>query len=213
MNHRRLSRRFAAGLTCAIALMFAPDMQEARLARHGTVLATLSFSQNADAQPMPAEAGDTAGTGVTSAEPHAGAAWLVPIGLPDPSGLMPSTETLRRDTAATLVVFLWLFALLTCLYAARHYLFSLDRLFRHQRAPYRHIVNAEWPMLTVYVAAHNEEAVVSDCLVALLATTYPHDRLVIVPVNDRSTDGTRALIDAVQARAPTLIRPFHRDSG
>ncbi|MCW3714418.1 glycosyltransferase family 2 protein, partial [Burkholderia cenocepacia] len=32
------------------------------------------------------------------------------------------------------VAYLWLFTLLTCGYAARHYLFSLDRLFKPQHA-------------------------------------------------------------------------------
>ncbi|AOJ85144.1 glycosyl transferase [Burkholderia savannae] len=109
--------------------------------------------------------------------------------------------------------YLWSFALLTFVYATRHYVFSLDRLFKPQSAPYRAIKRADWPEITVFVAAHNEEAVVVDCLMALLATTYPRDRLTIVPVNDRSTDNTRALIDEVQALAPDLIKPFHRESG
>jgi cellulose synthase/poly-beta-1,6-N-acetylglucosamine synthase-like glycosyltransferase len=121
---------------------------------------------------------------------------------------------LDRDLlVAPCVAYLWLFTLLTCIYAARHYVFSVDRLFKPQRAPYHAITHGDWPRLTVFVAAHNEEAVVVDCLMALLATTYPRDRLTIVPVNDRSTDNTRALIDQVQALAPDLIKPFHRDSG
>jgi cellulose synthase/poly-beta-1,6-N-acetylglucosamine synthase-like glycosyltransferase len=111
------------------------------------------------------------------------------------------------DTILALVM------LLLVVYTVRHYVFSLNRLFSRQGALYRSIVNGPWPMLTVFVAAHNEESVVVDCLEALLKTTYPHDRLRIVPVNDRSTDGTRALIDQVQAREPNLIHPFHRVSG
>jgi cellulose synthase/poly-beta-1,6-N-acetylglucosamine synthase-like glycosyltransferase len=91
--------------------------------------------------------------------------------------------------------------------------FAISRLFLPQRAPYRSIIDAQWPMLTVFVAAHNEEAVVADCLQALLRTTYPHDRLTIVPVNDRSTDRTREIVDAITETAPTLIRPFHRTTG
>lgn len=102
---------------------------------------------------------------------------------------------------------------LLIVYTVRHYVFSLNRLFTRQSAIYRPIVNGPWPMLTVFVAAHNEESVIVDCLEALLKTTYPRDRLMIVPVNDRSTDGTRALIDEVQARAPDMIQPFHRVDG
>lgn len=106
-----------------------------------------------------------------------------------------------------------LVVLLLIVYTVRHYVFSLNRLFTRQSAIYRSIVNGPWPALTVFVAAHNEESVIVDCLEALLKTTYPRDRLTIVPVNDRSTDNTRALIDEVQARAPDLIRPFHRVDG
>lgn len=103
--------------------------------------------------------------------------------------------------------------LLLLIYTLRHYIFSLNRIFSCQSVIYNPIVNGPWPLLTVFVAAHNEEAVVVDCLEALLATTYPRDRLRIVPVNDRSTDRTRELIDEVQAREPGIIHPFHRVSG
>ena len=56
-----------------------------------------------------------------------------------------------------------LFALLA-LYTLRHYLFSLNRLFGTQRHPYAAIVDADWPRVTVLVAAHNEEAVIADYL-------------------------------------------------
>ena len=48
---------------------------------------------------------------------------------------------------------------------------------------------------------------------ALLLTDYPPERVKIVPVNDRSQDGTRAIIDAHVLRYPTRIFPFHRVSG
>ena len=35
----------------------------------------------------------------------------------------------------------------------------------------------------------------------------------IIPINDRSTDGTKAIIDDFAARHPELVRPLHRDSG
>lgn len=103
--------------------------------------------------------------------------------------------------------------LLIGVYACRHYRFTLSRLYGKQSALYRDINVADWPKLTVFVAAHNEEAVVADCLQALLATTYPRDRLKIVPVNDRSTDGTKQIIDRIAATAPDLIQPFHRQTG
>lgn len=103
--------------------------------------------------------------------------------------------------------------LLLLVYAVRHYVFTLNRLFGAQRHPYTSIVSADWPRVTVLVAAHNEEAVIADCLENLMSVDYPADRMVVMPMNDRSTDGTRAIIDALVEKYPGRIRPFHRSSG
>ncbi|MGC2321659.1 MAG: glycosyltransferase [Terriglobales bacterium] len=100
-----------------------------------------------------------------------------------------------------------------CIYMVRHYWFTLNRLFGRQRYPFIDVEVAEWPAVTVLVAAHNEEAVIADVLECLLHVDYPPDRLHIVPVNDRSTDGTEAIIDAIAARNPGRITPFHRRGG
>ena len=102
--------------------------------------------------------------------------------------------------------------LLICVYTARHYFFTLNRLFGKQRHPYLDLECAEWPAITVLIAAHNEEAVVADILKALLEVDYPADRLTIMPVNDRSKDRTREIIDEFVSRHPR-IQPFHRTDG
>ncbi|WP_205289324.1 glycosyltransferase [Lysobacter sp. TY2-98] len=102
---------------------------------------------------------------------------------------------------------------LVSVYAFRHYAFTWIRLFRPPRDPYRDIDAADWPTVTVQIAAHNEERVIRYCLDALLTVDYPLDRLVIMPVNDRSVDATREIIDAYVERYPGLIRPFHRTGG
>ena len=102
---------------------------------------------------------------------------------------------------------------LLTVYTARHYVFSLNRLFGRQRHPYASIVSAHWPRVTVFVAAHNEEDVIQDCLENLMLVDYPIDRMVVMPVNDRSSDRTREIIDAVVTRFPGRIRPFHRVGG
>ncbi len=103
--------------------------------------------------------------------------------------------------------------LLICVYTVRHYIFTMNRLFGRQRHPYIDVDNAAWPAVTVLVAAHNEEAVIADILKALLEVDYPRDRLAIVPVNDRSTDRTREIIDGFVAQYPGRIAPFHRTGG
>ena len=106
-----------------------------------------------------------------------------------------------------------LLMLLLTVYAVRHYVFSLNRLFGTQRHPYASIVSADWPRVTIFVAAHNEEAVIADCLTNLMAVDYPVDRMLVMPVNDRSSDATRDIIDATALKFPGRIQPFHRSAG
>jgi cellulose synthase/poly-beta-1,6-N-acetylglucosamine synthase-like glycosyltransferase len=102
--------------------------------------------------------------------------------------------------------------LLICVYTVRHYFFTLNRLFGRQRHPYLDLECADWPAITVLIAAHNEEAVIADILKALLEVEYPSDRMSIMPVNDRSTDRTRQIIDEYVSRQPR-IQPLHRTEG
>jgi cellulose synthase/poly-beta-1,6-N-acetylglucosamine synthase-like glycosyltransferase len=99
------------------------------------------------------------------------------------------------------------------IYTARHYSFTLNRLFGFQRHPYIDTDTASWPPVTILVAAHNEEKVVANILTALMGVNYPPNKMLVVPVNDRSTDRTREIIDGFVARYPRRIRPFHRTSG
>ena len=102
---------------------------------------------------------------------------------------------------------------LVAIYTLRHYGFTLNRLFGRQRHPYIDIDVAEWPSVTVLVAAHNEELVIEGSLRSLMAVDYPADRLTVIPVNDRSHDRTHEIIDALVAEFPGRIRPFHRIGG
>ena len=106
-----------------------------------------------------------------------------------------------------------LLLVLLTVYALRHYVFTLNRLFGVQRHPYASIVSADWPHVTILVAAHNEQAVIADCLENLMGVDYPAERMLVMPVNDRSSDRTREIIDAVAERYPGRIQPFHRTGG
>ncbi len=99
------------------------------------------------------------------------------------------------------------------IYTVRHYCFTLNRAFGRQRHPYIDISTADWPPVTVLIAAHNEEAVIADAIQALLEVDYPEDKLTIIPVNDRSTDRTREIIDRHVERYPARVLPFHRTEG
>lgn len=99
------------------------------------------------------------------------------------------------------------------IYAARHYVFTINRLFGRQRHPYVDVNVARWPAITVVIPAHNEELVIGHILDALIAGDYPHRCLTIIPVNDRSTDRTREILDDYAARYPGLVEPLHRTGG
>jgi cellulose synthase/poly-beta-1,6-N-acetylglucosamine synthase-like glycosyltransferase len=98
-------------------------------------------------------------------------------------------------------------------YALRHLLFTLNRLFGRQRHPYLDIDVADWPRVTVFIPAHNEERVIGNCLEALLTADYPPDRITLVPVDDRSPDGTERIVERFRRRYPGRIVPFRRTGG
>jgi cellulose synthase/poly-beta-1,6-N-acetylglucosamine synthase-like glycosyltransferase len=108
---------------------------------------------------------------------------------------------------------LFLIVIIMMLYGVRHFMFTINRLTGKQRHPYIDIAVARWPMVTVFIAAHNEEKVIAGCIEALLNTDYPPECLKIIPVNDRSKDATGSIIDAYVARFPSRISPFHRTDG
>ena len=98
-------------------------------------------------------------------------------------------------------------------YTVRHYLFTLNRLFGRHRQPYVDIGTAAWPRVAVFVPCHNEERVIAQMLDALLDCDYPERQLVIIPINDRSTDGTGRILADYAGRFPVRVAPFHRQYG
>lgn len=119
----------------------------------------------------------------------------------------------EQPVVLLLALLLGVIVLVMLAYGVRHTLFTFSRLMGRQHQPHAAVDTAVWPPLTVFIAAHNEERVIEGCLDALLKTDYPLDRLKIIPVNDRSSDGTRAIIDRYVERHPHLIEPFHRTEG
>lgn len=70
-------------------------------------------------------------------------------------------------------------------------------------------VPARWPRLSVVVAARDEQGAVEEATRSLLALDYPG--LQVVVVDDRSTDRTGAILDALAAEDPRL-RVVHLDA-
>ena len=98
-------------------------------------------------------------------------------------------------------------------YTARHYFFTLNRLFGRHRQPFVDVIQADWPMLVVFVPCHNESRVIRDSLDALLTCDYPAERLKIVPIDDRSQDDTRSILQAYANDYPGRVQPYLRDGG
>ncbi|MBN1846362.1 MAG: glycosyltransferase [Sedimentisphaerales bacterium] len=65
---------------------------------------------------------------------------------------------------------------------------------------------AETPLVSVIVAARNEEKTIRPALESLLRQNYPHYE--IIAVNDRSTDATGQILDAV-ARTESRLHVIH----
>ncbi len=115
--------------------------------------------------------------------------------------------------AAVLTTLLSVIVIILIIYCIRHIVFTINRLLGEQRHPYMDIDVAQWPMITVFIAAHNEEKVIAGCIEALLNTNYPSEKLKIIPVNDRSTDTTGKIMDQYVRQYPSRITPFHRTGG
>ena len=122
-------------------------------------------------------------------------------------------ERERHWAVTTMLYALLSIVAVIIVYTLRHYRFTLNRLFGHQRHPYLDIDSADWPTVSVLIPAHNEEDVIETILDALLDVDYPKDRLTIVPINDRSTDNTGKLIRQLAKKHPQNIKLVTRESG
>ncbi len=60
------------------------------------------------------------------------------------------------------------------------------------------------PRVSVVVPARNEEDNIERCVRSLMATTYPANRFEVIVVNDRSTDGTEAVLKRLQTEFSAL---------
>ncbi len=88
------------------------------------------------------------------------------------------------------------------LYAAEY---TLMYVGGRRMAKARRAVPVRYPMITVLVAARNEEANIERCLNALIAQDYPAASMQIVAVNDDSADTTLAIMERMAAEHPGRI--------
>jgi cellulose synthase/poly-beta-1,6-N-acetylglucosamine synthase-like glycosyltransferase len=110
-------------------------------------------------------------------------------------------------------IFLMLFgttAALTLAMVLRQIALSFAMVDREQTSPFSRVPMAEWPTVTIMVAAYNEEAVIRGCLESLSRLDYPEGKLDILVINDRSRDETRAIVDEMVEACGGRIRAIHR---
>ncbi len=152
------------------------------------------------------------GSDLLAAQPGAAAGLSAPGGAP-PGPAMVDRQPPRHWLVTVMLYVLYAVIFVVCVYMIRHFLFTLNRLFGNQRHPYLDVDRADWPRVTVLIPAHNEEPVLGEILTALLDVDYPKERLTIVPINDRSGDKTKEIMEGFARRHPTLVRPYHRHDG
>jgi cellulose synthase/poly-beta-1,6-N-acetylglucosamine synthase-like glycosyltransferase len=117
--------------------------------------------------------------------------------------------TLLIGISYVVIVFTVAFLLL---YAVRHYLLGYSRLRIDQPKDSMELVGFYMPRVTVLIPMHNEERVAADVLQAIVDSDYDWEKLEVIPVNDRSTDKTREIVDGYARRYP-FIQPYHRVDG
>ena len=146
---------------------------------------------------------------------------LGPLALAFYGGAVVFAAVVSGDKAAAVAaaplyapkIILGVIIVILAIFMLRHLIFTLNRLFGHQRHPYLDVDVADWPRLAVLIPAHNEEAVIANALAALVDVDYPADRLRIIPIDDRSDDRTWDIICRYHRDFPHLIHPLRRESG
>jgi cellulose synthase/poly-beta-1,6-N-acetylglucosamine synthase-like glycosyltransferase len=98
------------------------------------------------------------------------------------------------------------------LYALRHYLLMVRRLTARPPLDPMELTGFVLPSVSVIIPMHNEEQVAADILTAIVESDYDRALLQVIVVNDRSTDGTAAILDRFAAAFP-FITVLHRTTG
>ncbi len=62
----------------------------------------------------------------------------------------------------------------------------------------------QWPAISIWIAARDEEANIHRCLASLLAMDYPLENLEILVGNDQSLDNTRAIVIELSKHHPQI---------
>jgi cellulose synthase/poly-beta-1,6-N-acetylglucosamine synthase-like glycosyltransferase len=94
----------------------------------------------------------------------------------------------------------------------RHFIFTINRSFSHQKMSYEDILDSELPSISILIPMHNEEHVASQILDKLIKDDYKGMEIEIIAINDQSEDKTADILKAYEAICPNL-RVIHRTEG
>jgi cellulose synthase/poly-beta-1,6-N-acetylglucosamine synthase-like glycosyltransferase len=95
------------------------------------------------------------------------------------------------------------------IYAIRHLVFSVNRMFGRQKISYRDLMDSELPIVSVLVPMYNEEPVLENIMQSLLDCDYDRDKLEIIAIDDNSQDRTPDMLDEYHRLYPFVL-PLHR---
>ena len=71
-------------------------------------------------------------------------------------------------------------------------IFIVTGLFKHSVLPIHSSI--ELPMVSIIIAARNEETFLPNLIQDLIKQEYPLDKLEVIIINDRSTDSTKEIL-------------------
>jgi cellulose synthase/poly-beta-1,6-N-acetylglucosamine synthase-like glycosyltransferase len=79
-------------------------------------------------------------------------------------------------------------------------------LLARRTPPQRLHIAANWPSVTLIIAAFNEEDAIAEKLANSLILNYPAEKMEIIVASDGSTDGTDRIVAGFQSRGVSLVR-------
>jgi cellulose synthase/poly-beta-1,6-N-acetylglucosamine synthase-like glycosyltransferase len=98
----------------------------------------------------------------------------------------------------------WIVVAILLIYAIRHWYFTYNRIAGRQRPTYQDLLDSDLPPVSIIVPMRNEERVATEIFDALIASSYPHELLEVIPVDDQSRDDTSAIVYKYSQRYPFI---------
>ena len=114
-------------------------------------------------------------------------------------------DTLWVAPSKLLGVLFWFGTGSLVIFSTLYLLLALLNEWRQRRRCWPDIPDDKLPCVSVVLAAYNEEKVIARTLDVLRESDYPADRIEVVAVNDGSSDGTAAILDAYDWDRLTVV--------